>query len=65
MAPSLSYGSTKTRQAKTRQAGTDRLLRECRSLGTTQHRRPARARLESELGPELTRELITSLTERR
>ena len=47
-----------------RQAGTDLLLRHCQSLGTAEHRIPARVRLEAAIGPELTRLLVTSLTAR-
>ena len=41
---------------------TDRLLRHCASLGSAEHRVPARVRLELAIGPELTRRLLASLT---
>lgn len=41
--------------------GTTLLLRHCLSLGTAEHRIPARARLERAIGPELARRLVTSL----
>ena len=47
-----------------RQAGTDLLLRHCQSLGTAEHRIPARVRLEEAIGPELARRLVTCLTAR-
>jgi hypothetical protein len=53
-----------TLQRRDRQAGTDLLLRHCQSLGTAEHRIPARMRLEAAIGPELTRRLVTSLTAR-
>ena len=48
-----------TPQAK-RDAGTDLLLRHC--LARPGQRVPARVRLEHELGPELARKLVTSLS---
>ncbi len=41
---------------------TSLLLRHCLSLGTAQHRVPARDRLDEAVGPELARRLVTSLT---
>ena len=41
--------------------GTGLLLRHCLSLGTAQHRVPARVRLDEAIGPELARRLVTSL----
>jgi hypothetical protein len=41
--------------------GTSLLLRHCLSIGTAQHRVPARVRLDEAIGPELARRLITSL----
>ena len=49
-------------QAK--QAGTNLLLRHCLSLGTAEHRVPARTRLDEALGPDLARRLVGSLTAR-
>ena len=49
---------------RTRQAGTTRLLRHCLSLGTAEHRVPARRRLDEAIGPELARRLVGSLTAR-
>ena len=43
-------------------AGTTRLLRHCVSLGTAEHRVPARARLDEAIGSEFARRLVTSLT---
>jgi hypothetical protein len=37
------------------------LLRHCLSLGTAEHRVPARTRLDAAIGPELARRLVTSL----
>jgi hypothetical protein len=48
----------------TRRDGTTLLLRHCLSLGTAEHRVPARRRLEEALGPALTQRLIASLTAR-
>jgi hypothetical protein len=42
-------------------AGTSLLLRHCLSLGTAEHRIPARVRLDEAIGPELARRLIASL----
>lgn len=42
--------------------GTSLLLRHCLSLGTAQHRVPARDRLDEAIGPELARRLVASLT---
>ena len=42
-------------------AGTSLLLRHCLSLGTAEHRVPARARLDEAIGPELARRLVESL----
>jgi hypothetical protein len=42
-------------------AGTTLLLRHCLSLGTAEHRVPARVRLDEAIGPELARRLIESL----
>ena len=41
--------------------GTSLLLRHCLSLGTAEHRVPARVRLDEAIGPELARRLVTSL----
>ena len=41
--------------------GTGLLLRHCLSLGTAQHRVPARVRLDEAIGPELARRLVASL----
>ena len=49
---------------QTRHAGTTRLLRHCLSLGTCEHRVPARRRLDEAIGPELARRLVGSLTAR-
>ena len=49
---------------RARQAGTSLLLRHCLSLGTAEHRVPARRRLDEALGPELARRLVSSLTAR-
>jgi len=46
------------------QAGTVLLLRHCLSLGTAEHRVPARVRLNEAIGPELARRLVASLTAR-
>jgi hypothetical protein len=40
---------------------TSLLLRHCLSLGTAEHRVPARVRLEEAIGPELARRLVASL----
>ena len=53
-----------TLQRRERYSGTDLLLRHCRSIGTAEHRVPARLRLEEALGPDLARRLVTSLTAR-
>jgi len=42
-------------------AGTSRLLRHCLSLGTAEHRVPARVRLDEAIGSELARRLVASL----
>jgi hypothetical protein len=42
-------------------AGTSLLLRHCLSLGTAEHRVPARVRLDEAIGPDLARRLIASL----
>ena len=47
-----------------REAGTSLLLRHCLSLGTAEHRVPARTRLDEALGPDLARRLVGSLTAR-
>jgi hypothetical protein len=39
----------------------DLLLRHCASIGTAEHRVPARRRLELLIGPDLTRRLLESL----
>ena len=44
-----------------RNAGTSLLLRHCQSLGTAEHRIPARVRLDEAIGPELARRLVASL----
>lgn len=49
---------------RARQARTNLLLRHCLSLGTAEHRVPARRRLEDAIGPDLARRLIHSLTSR-
>ena len=49
-----------TPQAK-QAGGTNRLLRHCLSLGTAEHRVPARTRLDEAIGPELARRLVESL----
>jgi hypothetical protein len=49
-----------TPQAK-HAAGTSLLLRHCLSLGTAEHRVPARVRLDAAIGPELARRLVASL----
>jgi len=41
--------------------GTSLLLRHCLSLGTAEHRVPARVRLDQAIGPELARRLVASL----
>jgi hypothetical protein len=46
------------------EARTRLLLRHCLSIGTAEHRIPARERLDEALGPELARRLVTSLTAR-
>jgi len=45
-----------------RLSGTLLLLRHCLSLGWAANRVPARTRLELMIGPELARQLMTSLT---
>jgi len=45
-------------------AGTGLLLRHCMSLGTAEHRVPARTRLDEAIGAELAHRLVTSLTAR-
>jgi hypothetical protein len=47
-----------------RQDGTSLLLRHCLSLGTAEHRVPARTRLEEAIGPVLAQRLVGSLTAR-
>ena len=47
-----------------RQEATTRLLRHCLSLGTAEHRVPARTRLDEAVGPDLARRLVASLTVR-
>ena len=47
------------------QAATTRLLRHCLSLGTAEHRVPARTRLDEAVGPDLARRLVASLTVRK
>jgi hypothetical protein len=49
---------------RAQQAGTSLLLRHCLSLGTAEHRVPARTRLDEALGPDLARRLVGSLTAR-
>jgi hypothetical protein len=49
-----------TPQAK-QPGGTSLLLRHCLSLGTAEHRVPARVRLDQAIGPELARRLVASL----
>jgi hypothetical protein len=49
---------------RAREAGTSLLLRHCLSLGTAEHRVPARVRLDEALGPDLARRLVGSLTAR-
>ena len=49
---------------RAQQAGTNLLLRHCLSLGTAEHRVPARTRLDEALGPDLARRLVGSLTAR-
>ena len=49
---------------RAKQAGTSLLLRHCLSLGTAEHRVPARTRLDEALGPDLARRLVNSLTAR-
>jgi hypothetical protein len=53
-----------TLQRRERHSGTSLLLRHCRSIGTAEHRVPARVRLDEAIGPELARRLVTSLTAR-
>jgi len=52
-----------TRHAK-QSAGTSLLLRHCLSLGTAEHRVPARLRLDAAIGPELARRLVENLAVR-
>ena len=49
---------------RAQQAGTSLLLRHCLSLGTAEHRVPARRRLDDAVGPDLARRLVSSLTAR-
>lgn len=49
---------------RAQRAGTTLLLRHCLSLGTAEHRVPARRRLEEAVGPDLARRLVGSLTAR-
>ena len=49
---------------RAQQAGTTRLLRHCLSLGTAEHRVPARRRLDEAVGPDLARRLVGSLVAR-
>ena len=49
---------------RAKQDGTSLLLRHCLSLGTAEHRVPARTRLDEALGPDLARRLVNSLTAR-
>ena len=49
-----------TPQAK-QSVGTTHLLRHCLSLGTAEHRAPARVRLDEAIGPDLARRLVASL----
>jgi hypothetical protein len=53
-----------TLQLRERYSGLGLLLRHCQSLGTAEHRVPARVRLDEALGPDLSRRLVTSLTAR-
>ncbi len=53
-----------TLTSRGREAATNRLLRHCLSLGTCEHRVPARVRLDREIGPDLAQRLVTSLTSR-
>ncbi len=52
--------ATLSREAR-RADATALLLRHCLSLGTAEHRVPARQRLDEALGPTLARRLVTSL----
>ncbi len=52
--------ATLSREAR-RADATALLLRHCLSIGSAEHRVPARQRLDEALGPELARRLVTSL----
>ena len=52
--------ATLSREAR-RADATALLLRHCLSIGTAEHRVPARQRLDEMLGPEFARRLVTSL----
>ena len=52
--------ATLSRKAR-RADATALLLRHCLSVGTAEHRIPARQRLDEALGPELARRLVASL----
>ncbi len=52
--------ATISREAR-RADATALLLRHCLSVGTAEHRVPARERLDRAVGPELARRLVTSL----
>ncbi|MBA2293805.1 MAG: hypothetical protein H0W16_01600 [Actinobacteria bacterium] len=58
--------SAVTRNAAETRASDLHLLRDCLALGHPARRRPpAKVRLEEELGPELARRLLRSLSGRR
>ncbi len=52
--------ATVSREAQ-RADATTLLLRHCLSIGSAEHRVPARQRLDEALGPELARRLVASL----
>ena len=52
--------ATLSREAR-RADATALLLRHCLSIGTAEHRVPARQRLDDLLGPDLARRLVASL----